>query len=324
MIKLYDENLSGYVEAEVKDFYCNDLPVYFAKTDKNSYVRNFSAPVYSIPKMINGSKPVDGGNLLLSPEERDELVAKNPAAEKWIRPFLGSLEFIRGKKRFCLWLEDCPPNELRKMKSVYERVEKVRDFRLKSSDKQTRRSADTPWLFQAIRQPKTDYLIVPRVSSSRRDYVPMDYVSSEIICCETNHMIPYAKWWHFGVLTSSVHMTWMRMTCGRLRNDYRYSNTIVYNGFPWPPFWRKVERTAGEILLARRKFPEASFADLYDPLTMPKELRRAHEANDRAVMEAYDFSPSMTEHELQVTLLRLYETLSELKKLFDEMDAEIN
>ena len=324
MIKLYDENLSGYVEAEVKDFYRNDLPVYFAKTDKNSYVRNFSAPVYSIPKMIYGSKPADGGYLILSPEERDELVAKNPAAEKWIRPFLGSLEFIRGKKRFCLWLEDCPPNELRKMKSVYERVQAVRDFRLKSTKAATRRDADTPWLFQEIRQPKTDYLLVPRHSSARRDYVPIDYVSSEVICGDSNQMIPYAKWWHFGVLTSSVHMTWMRMTCGRLRNDYRYSNTIVYNGFPWPPFWRKVERTAGEILLARRKFPDASFADLYDPLTMPKELRRAHEANDRAVMEAYDFSPKMTEHELQVTLLRLYETLSELKKLFDEMDAEFN
>ena len=322
MIKLYDENFTGYVEAEVKDFYCNDLPVYFAKTGKDSYVRNFSAPFYPVPKMIYGSKPTDGGNLILSPEERDELVAKNPAAEKWIRPFLGSLEFIRGKKRFCLWLEDCPPNELRKMKLVYERVQAVKDFRLKSTKAATRRDADTPWLFQEIRQPKTDYLLVPDVSSERRDYVPIDYVSSEVICGNANHMIPNAKWWHFGVLTSSVHMTWMRTTCGRLENRYRYSNTIVYNNFPWPPFWRKVERTAGEILLARAKYPDASFADLYDPLTMPKELRRAHEANDRAVMEAYDFSPHMTEHELQITLLKLYETLAELKKLFDEMDRE--
>ena len=322
MIKLYDENLSGYVEAEVKDFYCNDLPVYFAKTDKNSYVRNFSAPVYSIPKIFFGSMPNDGGNLILSPEERDELVEKNPAAQKWIRPFVGAREFIQNKKRFCLWLEDCPPNELRKMKLVYERVEKVRDFRLQSKRDATRKLADTPWLFGENRQPKTDYLLVPRVSSERRKYVPIGFMNAEIIASDATLTIPNAKWWHFGVLTSSVHMTWMRTVGGRLKSDYRYAAKIVYNNFPWPPFWRKVERTAGEILLARRKFPDASFADLYDPLTMPKELRRAHEANDRAVMEAYDFSPKMTEHELQVTLLRLYETLSELKKLFDEMDAE--
>ncbi|MBR3499061.1 MAG: hypothetical protein IKO05_08730 [Selenomonadaceae bacterium] len=322
MIKLYDENFSGYVEAEVKDFYCNDLPVYFAKIDKNSYVRNFSAPVYSIPKIFFGSMPRDGGNLIIEADEYEDFIRREPAAKKWIRPYVGSREFIRKLPRYCLWLVDCPPNELRKMKLVYERVQAVKNFRLASKAPSTRNFAKTPWLFCQIAQPKTDYLLVPGVSSERRDYIPIGFMDANTIVSNLAFSIPNAKWWHFGVLTSSVHMTWMRMTCGRLENRYRYSGTIVYNGFPWPPFWRKVERTAGEILLARRKFPEASFADLYDPLTMPKELRRAHEANDRAVMEAYDFSPRMTEHELQVTLLRLYETLSELKKLFDDMDAE--
>ena len=324
MIKLYDENFTGYVEAEVKDFYCNDLPVYFAKTDKDSYVRNFSAPFYPVPKIRNGSTPVDGGNLIIEADEYEDFIKREPAAKKWIRPYLGAREFVRGKKRFCLWLKDCPPNELRKMKLVYERVQAVKDFRLKSPKAATRRNAETPWLFGENRQPTTDYIFIPLLGSARREYVPIGYMDANTIVSNLAFSIPNAKWWHFGVLTSSVHMTWMRTVSGRFKSDYRYSSTIVYNNFPWPPFWRKVERTAGEILLARAKYPDASFADLYDPLTMPKELRRAHEANDRAVMEAYDFSPHMSEHELQITLLKLYETLAELKKLFDEMDAEIN
>ena len=208
MIKLYDENFSGYVEAEVKDFYCNDLPVYFAKTDKDSYVRNFSAPFYPVPKMIYGSKPTDGGNLILSPEERDELVAKNPAAEKWIRPFLGSLEFIRGKKRFCLWLEDCPPNELRKMPRVMKRVEAVRDFRLASKKAATRRRAETPTLFTEDRFIDAPALLMPMVSGNRK-YVPIGFVERGVIVSNKALFIPNADIFHFGVLTSSIHMAWM-------------------------------------------------------------------------------------------------------------------
>ena len=319
MIKLYDENFSGYFEAEVKDFYYNDFPQFFARTDKDSYVRNFREPFYDIPEMRKGSQPTDDGNLILSPEEKDELVSKNPAAEKWIRPFVGAREFIQNKKRFCLWLVDCPPNELRKMKLVYERVEAVKKFRAASKKAATRKDAATPWLFQEIRQPKTNYLLVPRHSSELREYIPIGYMNENFICGDANLMIPGAKFFHFGVLTSSVHMTWTRMVCGRLKSDYRYSADVVYNNFVWPPFWRKVERTAAEILSARKKFPDASFADLYDPLTMPKELRRAHEANDRAVMEAYDFSPNMTESELQIELMRIYEATAALAKFFAEM-----
>ena len=317
MIKLYDTSGNGYIEVEVADFYCNDFSQYFARTGKNEYLRDFDEPFYTIPEMHRGSAPIDGGNLLLTPEERDELVAKNPAAEKWIRPFVGSLEFIRGKKRYCLWLEDCPPNELRKMPLVYQRVQNVREFRLNSKREGTRKVADIPWLFAERHQPKKDYLLVPRHSSENRFYVPIDYVSSEIICGDSNMIVPDAKFWHFGVLTSLPHMAWMRMVCGRLEISYRYSAHVVYNNFPWPPFNREVERTASSILTARRNYPDASFADLYDPLIMPKDLRRAHEANDRAVMEAYDFPKNMTEEQMQLALMNMYQSQINLLELMN-------
>ena len=316
MVKLYDINHPeyGYIEVELESFYCNDYPQYFAKTGKDTYVRDLTTPIYTVPDMVYGSKPTDGGNLILSPEEKDELVSKNPDAEKWIRPFLGSKEFIHNLSRWCLWLVDCPPNELKQMPLVYKRVQAVREFRLASKKAATRKSAETSWLFQEIRQPKTNYLLVPRVSSSRREYIPIGYMDANVICGDANHMIPDAKYWHFGVLTSLPHMVWMRLTCGRLRNDYRYSADVVYNNFVWPPFNREVERTAANILVTRNKYPEASFADLYDPLIMPKDLRHAHEENDRAVMEAYDFPRNMTEAQMQVAFLKMYESL----KNFDE------
>lgn len=315
MVKLYDSSGNGYIEVEVSEFYSNDYPAYFARTGKDTYLRDLAEPFYTVADMIYGSKPTDGGNLLLTPEERDDLINKNPAAQKWIRPFVGAREFINNIPRYCLWLEDCPPNELRKMPLVYRRVEKVREFRLASRDKQTRRDADTPWLFQERRQPKTDYLLIPCHSSEKRFYVPMGYVSKDVICGNANQMIPTARLFTFGVLTSFPHMVWMRMTCGRIEVDYRYSSNVVYNNFPWPPFWRKVEVTAAKILEARRKYPDASLADLYDPLIMPKDLRQAHEANDRAVMEAYDFPKDMTEEQMQVAFLNIYQRL----KNFDEL-----
>lgn len=314
MIKLFDAS-GGYIEAEVRDFYCNDFPNFFALTDKKTYLRDFQ-PFYTVPRMCKGNQPTDNGNLLFTPEERDELVAKNPAAEKYIRKFVGSREFIHNSPRYCLWLVDCPPNELKKMPLVYQRVQAVRGFRLTSPKAATRRDADTPWLFQEIRQPKTNYLLVPRHSSERREYVPMGYMLSEIICGDANLMIPDAKLWHFGVLTSMPHMAWMRAVCGRLKSDYRYSAEIVYNNFPWPPFSRQVERTAMKILLARRNYPDASFADLYDPLIMPKDLRRAHEENDRAVMEAYDFPRDMSEAQMFIAFQQMYQNLIELEKIF--------
>lgn len=322
MVKLYDENFSAYIEVNVKDFYCNDFPQFFARTGKDSYVRNWSEPFYFIPEMIWGNQPIDGGNLIIEADDYENFIRREPAAKKWIRPYIGAREFIQNKKRFCLWLVDCPPNELRKMKSVYERVEKVRDFRLASKKADTRKDAKTPWLFQEIRQPKSDYLIVPQVSSERREYIPIGYMDANTIASNLVLMIPDAMYWHFGVLTSSVHMAWMRMVAGRLEMRYRYSAEVVYNNFPWPPFWKMVERTASEILSARKKFPDASFADLYDPLTMPKELRAAHEANDRAVMEAYDFPQKMTEREVQLALMDIYEKTAAFAKFYAEIDTQ--
>ena len=317
MVKLYQTNYpEAYIEVEVEQFYSNDLPIFFAKTGKDTYLRDFVEPFYYVPDLIHGNVPVDGGNLLLSPEEKDELVAKNPASAKWIRPFVGSREFIHNLPRYCLWLEDCPPNELRKMPLVYRRVEKCREFRLASKKEQTRRRAATSWLFAERRQPKTDYLLVPRHSSSRREYIPIGWMDANVICGDANQMIPGAKYWHFGVLTSFPHMVWTRLTCGRLRNDYRYSAEVVYNNFPFPPFWREVEKTAVKILMARQNYPDASFADLYDPLTMPKDLRKAHEENDRAVMEAYDFPKHMSEEKMQVAFLQMYDSMRNMAEIF--------
>ena len=258
------------------------------------YVASRSTSFFNVPEMSWGNKPTDGGYLSLSPTECDELVAKEPRAAKWIRPFLGAREFIQGKKRYCLWLVDCPPDELRKMPLVYERVKAVREFRLASKKAATRRDADKPTLFQEIRQPKDDYILVPCVSSERRRYIPMGYVSSEVICGASNQMLPNADLFHFGVLTSSVHMNWVRLVCGRLKSDYRYSATICYNPYPWPLFYseeqrRRIEATAAKILEARANYPEATYADLYDEVSMPYDLRAAHKKNDLAVAAAYGF-----------------------------------
>ena len=286
------------------------------------YVEPRATPFFRVPEMRKGSQPTDNGNLLLTPEERDELITKNPRAEKWIRPFVGSREFIRKIERYCLWLVDCPPDELRKMPLVYQRVKAVREFRLSSKKAATRQSADRPTQFQEIRQPTRDYILVPRHSSELRRYVPIGYVSSNVICGDANHMIPNAELFHFGVLTSSVHMTWMRTVCGRLTSRYRYSATIVYNCFPWPLYYPesfkpRVEATARKILDVRAKYPTASFADLYDEISMPADLRRAHAENDAAVMSLYPFRPDTPEEILQVRLLEMYEMLRQ-----DFADAE--
>ena len=317
MVKLYDFNNmdAGYIEVEVKDFYSNDYPAYFARIDKQTYVRDIAEPFYTVPDMIWGNKPTDGGNLIIEAADYDEFIAKEPNAKKWIRRYVGAREFIHNEPRYCLWLVDCPPNELRRMPLVYKRVQAVREFRLSSKKPATRQDAATPWLFQEIRQPTINYLLVPRHSSERREYVPIGWMEPNVICSDANQMIPTAKLWTFGVLTSFPHMAWMRLVAGRLEISYRYSSNIVYNNFPWPPFSREVERTAANILKARRNYPEASYADLYDPLIMPADLRKAHEANDRAVMESYDFPKHMTEENMQRAFLKMYEQL----EAFDEV-----
>ena len=314
MVKLYDEELNGYIEVEVGDFYCNDFPMFFARIGKDSYVRWQGEPIYTVPEMITGNRPADGGHLIIEAEDYEDFIAREPSAKKYIKRLIGSKEFIHNLPRYCLWLVNCPPNEIKRMPLVYERVKLCREARLKGAPDRQKLAA-TPWLFRETNNPARK-LVVPKVSGERREYIPMDFVNENVILTDLLFMIPDAMFWHFGVLTSFPHMVWMRMVAGRMGISYRYSADVVYNNFPWPPFNKEVEITAAKILSARMNYPEASLADLYDPLIMPKDLRKAHEENDRAVMEAYDFPKNMTEAQMQVAFLKLYDRLDNMIKTF--------
>ena len=253
-------------------------------------------PICAVPEMTNGSKPTDGGNLLMNDAEKEALLAVEPVAAKWIRPFMGAEEFINKTPRWCFWLVDCPPNELRQMPEVMKRVQAVKAMRLASTDKQTQRDADTPTLFQKIRQPTTNYLALPEVSSERRQFIPIGFSGPETISSNKIQTIPNATLVHFGVTASTMHNAWMRYTCGRLKSDYSYSASIVYNNFPWPGFAGEplsdkhrtaIEQAAQCVLDARAQFASSSLADLYDPLTMPPALLKAHQKLDTAVDAAY-------------------------------------
>ena len=230
----------------------------------------------------------------MSEEEKNTLLLKYPEITRYVHLFLGSDEFINNKKRYCLWLQNANPSDLRKCAPVKERIEQVREMRLASTKAATRQWADKPTLFTENRQPDSTYIMVPSVSSEQRRYIPIGFLDADIIASNLALILPNASLYHFGVLTSNVHMAWMRAVCGRLKSDYRYSNTIVYNNFPWPTPTdeqkAKIEQTAQAILDARNLYPNDSLADLYDERTMPPELRRAHQQNDKAVMQAYGFS----------------------------------
>ena len=233
----------------------------------------------------------------------------------FIRPYMMGKDFIQRVPRYCIWLDGANPADLKKCPLILERVEKVREFRLKSTKSATRAKADTPSLFDEIREPKTDYVALPKVSSEGRRYIPIDYLPQTIIPGDKLFCMQNSTLYHFGILTSNIHMAWMRAVCGRLKSDYSYSNTIVYNNFPWPTPSEaqraKIEQTAQEILDARAKYPDASLADLYDELTMPPELRKAHQRNDRAVMEAYGFWGKLnSEPECVAELMKMYQRLS--------------
>lgn len=287
------------------------------------FIESRTRPLCDVPPIGIGNQPIDGGNYLFTKEEMDEFIRKEPASSQWFRPFYGSQEFINRSPRYCLWLGECPPNVLRSMPECMKRVKAVRDYRLASPRASTLKLADKPTRFQVENMPDSDYIVVPSVSSERREYVPMGFLSRNDLSSNLVLIIPSATLFHFGVLESSVHMAWMRAVCGRLKSDYRYSKDIVYNNFPWPsgtPEYSKtpgtdlkmiqrIERTAQAILDARALYPDASLADLYDPLTMPPELRKAHKDNDSAVLSAYGFPASATESEIVSLLFSLYEKL---------------
>ena len=237
-----------------------------------------------------GSFPVDGGNFVIAADEKDAFVSEEPGADKLLRLYIGPDEFIKRRNRYCLWLRDVAPSNLRTMPKVMQRVAAVRDYRLASKKEQTRKRAATPTRFAEDRQPNADYILIPRTSSERRDYLPMGFMPAEVIAGDTI-IIPNATKYHFGVLTSRMHMAWMRAVCGRLKSDYRYSSTLVYNNFCWPEVTEeqkaKIEAAAQAVLDARSACPGQSFADLYDPLTMPPDLVKAHQKLDALVDRAY-------------------------------------
>lgn len=281
----------------------------------NVFVESRSKPLCDVPEIGIGNKPIDGGFYLFTEEEKAEFLKKEPDAEKWFKLWYGSQEFINRCPRWCLWLGDCPPDALRKMPECMKRVQAVREFRLASKSAGTVKLADTPTRFHVTNMPKDTYILLPKVSSERRRYVPMGFMTPDILCSDLVFIIPNTTLYHLGVLTSNVHMAWMRAVCGRLKSDYRYSKDIVYNNFPWPSPTEAqriaIEKTAQAILDARALYPDSSLADLYDELTMPPELRRAHQANDRAVMAAYGFDiKTTTETSCVAELMKLYQKMT--------------
>lgn len=281
----------------------------------NVYVESRNKPICNIPEIGIGNKPIDGGYYLFEKEEMEQFIRKEPEAKKYFRPWYGSKEFINRSPRYCLWLGECSPTELRKLPLCMERIKAVREYRLSSPSKGTVKLAEKPTRFHVENMPKGQYIVIPEVSSQRRRYVPMGYMDSSVLCSNKVRLMPDADLYEFGILESNVHMAWMRVVCGRLKSDYDYSIKIVYNNFPWPEPTaqqrQKIEQTAQAILDARALYPDGSLADLYDELTMPPELRKAHRLNDMAVMKAYGFAkgsePYRNEAACVAELMKLYQ-----------------
>lgn len=283
------------------------------------FIENRSKPISSeTTPLVYGSFALDDGNYTIDEAEYKLLIEKEPNIKKYLLPFLGSEEFINGKRRYCIWLKNADIKDIRNSKILSEKVKRVQIWRSKSGRRETVAAALTPTLFAEIRQPNTNYLAIPITSSERRRYIPMGYMSKDIIASNHLLVLPNATLYQFGVLISNVHMAWMRTVAGRMKSDYNYSARIVYNNFPWPKPTNEqkeiIEQTAQAILDARALYPDSSLADLYDELTMPVELRRAHQQNDKAVMQAYGFDyKTMTESECVAELMKMYQELTKEK-----------
>ena len=299
--------------ADGKDIKAQNINPYLMDAP-NILVKSRQVPLCEVPEIGIGNKPIDGGNYLFTEEEKLAFIKKEPESEKFFKKWLGSEEFINRYYRWCLWLGDCSPAEIRQMKECYKRVQAVKDFRLASKSAPTRKLAEKPTRFHVEKFPTETYIVIPKVSSENRRYIPIGFLTPDIFASDLVFIIPDATLYHFGMLTSNIHMAWVRAVCGRLKSDYRYSKDIVYNNFPWsnPSDAQKarIEATAQAILDIRAKYPDSSLADLYDELTMPADLRKAHTENDHAVMEVYGFSPKMTEDEIVAELFKMYEKLT--------------
>lgn len=279
------------------------------------YIEKRMKPICDVPEIYMGSSALDDGNLVLDEGEYNDLTKEYPILKKYIRPYMMGKDFIERKPRYCFWFKGIEPNEIKGLQAVKDRLKKVQEFRSKSNRRQTLEAANTPYLFGEIRNCEDDYIAIPKVSSERRRYIPMDYLDRNIIAGDKIFQMPHATKYAFGILMSNVHMAWMRAVCGRLKSDYSYSNTIVYNNFIWPTPTEaqklKIEQTAQAILDARALYPDSSLADLYDPLTMPVELLKAHQQNDRAVMQAYGFDiKNTTEEDCVAALMKMYQELT--------------
>ena len=307
--KIIFENEQKNLEAENINGYLLDMP--------DIFVESRQKPICDVPVINKGNMPADNGNLIVPDSEYDKFINNEPKAKKFVKEFLGADEFLNSKKRYCLWLVNATPAELRTMPFVMKRIEAVRTSRAASKRAATRNLSAYPYLFAENRQPETDYIAIPEVSSEKRQYVPIGFISADVICSNKLQIIPNATLYEFGVLISNVHNAWTRVVCGRLKSDYDYSGKIVYNNFPWcnptETQKKKIKETAQAILDARATYPDSSLADLYDETTMPPELRKAHKENDKAVMAAYGFKQNMTESEIVAELFKMYEKLTKKK-----------
>ncbi len=332
---IFDEQIDKRDGKELKQIlkqHCKQINAYLVDAPCIS-VLSRNKPLCNIPEIGIGNKPIDGGNYLFLDDEKDAFVNAEPASEKYFKRWYGSDEFINNRPRWCLWLGDCEPADLRKMPECMKRVQAVQKFRLASKSDGTRKLAQRPTRFHVENMPKQNYIVIPEVSSEKRKYIPVGYMSPDVLCSNLVKLMPNATLYHFGILTSSVHMAWMRAVCGRLEMRYRYSKDIVYNNFPWPDLTvecgvgsgkkkasetneeyqkrieAKISLCAEEILRARDNHPDSSLADLYDPLTMPPDLLKAHKTLDKAVMELYGYSPAMSEAEIVADLMVRYQKL---------------
>lgn len=277
----------------------------------NTFIDSRSKPICNVPEITKGCQPTDGGNLIIEADEYEDFIQKEPNAKKYIKKLVGAKEFTAGTYRYCLWLVNASPKEIKEMPLVMDRIQKVREMRLNSPDKGTQKLAETPTVFRETYNPES-FIVVPSATTKRRRYIPLGFMHGDVISTNLNLIIPDATLYHFGVLTSNIHMAWTRVVCGRLRDHYRYSKNIVYNNYPWPTATdeqkQRIEQTAQAILDIREHYSDSSLADLYDPLTMPVDLQKAHTANDKAVMQAYGFNvKDMSEEDCVAELMKLYQ-----------------
>ena len=306
--KLFEYNNS---KGDAHELFVDSINPYLI-SGPNSILINRTSPICKVPKMIKGSQPTDGGHLLLDSNEKDVLINENPLSKKFIKKIYTNQLLLNGTPRYCLWLKEAKPDEIKQMPLVIERLNQVKKMRLNSTKEATRKWASLPSLFTEDRQPNSDYLLLPVTTSERRKYIPIVFTSKEVISNNSCLLIPDANMYHFGIIHSIMHMSWVRVVSGRMKSDFQYSNTIVYNNYPWPdnPNEKQVkaiEVSAQKVLDARLQFPNSSLADLYDPLTMPPALIKAHNELDKAVDLAYRPQAFTSEANRMVFLFELYE-----------------